>query len=107
MAGIFDRIKPNVSESTERIPVQLISSAVVLYATGTYTRGQILAAINDYLTVNLTAQEQLDLGQWADEVDAITGADPKQTYALKLNAALIAAEFGMISENQLRSVTGI
>lgn len=107
MPGIYERIKSNIGEDTERIPVQIISSALVLYATGTYSRSQILVALNAYLESDLTADEQLDLGLLADEVDGISGDDAKQTYIGKLDAILIATEFGLVNEPQFRSVAGI
>jgi hypothetical protein len=104
MAGLWERVNKTADD---RIPVHLLDAAMVLYATGTYTRQQIVNAINAQLLTPLTSAELADLSAIADQLDAQGTANQKVVYEQEVMGFSIAAEFGVIDETQFRTGLGL
>jgi hypothetical protein len=104
MPGLWERIHP---DAVDRLAVHLLDAAMVLYATGTYTRQQIVNALNAHLQTPLTSTELTDLSAIADTLDAQGTANAKVVYEQQVMGFSIAGEFGVIDEAQFRAGLGL
>lgn len=96
MAGIWNRIIPNSTESNFRISAHLLKAAVYLSVRGVFTNQQILNGINAKLSTPLAGQEITDLTNVLANA-AIGTAIAKIDYLERFDALNIAAEMGVLT----------
>lgn len=102
MAGLYDRI----GAINDNVRVHYFVGGIKGYATGIWTRQQILNGINSLLDIPLNAAEQADLTAIADHMDSLN-AIGKLGYGNQVEAAMIAAESGIIDETAWRAALQI
>lgn len=102
MSGLYDRLS-----SQDSLNVHYFGAGFVGYAAGDWTAVQVLAALNDMLQVPLSGDELVDLNAIAAEVDSKADATQKMIYALRVDAACLAAEVNQLGEVAWRNMLGI
>ena len=102
MAGLFDRIN-----GADNINVHYIVAGLRGYGAGEWTRAAVLAGVNSLLDSPLITGEQDDFAAIADEMDAQSNTTSKLVYMAKVEAAMIAAESGVLAEAGWRTMLGI
>lgn len=108
MAGIYDRIRDDVVEGVERVPVFLLDVAVALYASGAIAnKALILSKINEQLDTPLDFNAQSDLNGMADNYDGQPNNVAKIQYLLNIRGALLGAENGLLTETEFRNLLSI
>ncbi len=114
MANLWERVNQN---GAERINIHFIVAGLKGYYANTqdntvgFTRVQVRDALNNILANDnysaLTAGEESDLNGIADAIDAQPNVNAAQTFLLLVEALMIAAEIGEISETKWRADLGI
>ena len=108
MAGIFDRIKPDLDDGVERIPIQPFLNSFWCVLEGILTPAQVIAHFNligdeltDYNTI--LAKTQADLAALDD-----AGKEAYRQKAFHQNLQLLfGLEYGFVTEAQARARLGI
>ncbi len=112
MAGLWERVRNDI-DVDDRINVHLVVAGLEAYFANTQdsskgvTRIQVKNAINSQLVVPLTTAEETDLNGIADEIDAQSNVNAKQTFLFLIEYAMIAAELDVINETKWRGDLGI
>lgn len=104
MAGLWDRIVPNVGD---RLNYHLLKAALYCRVRGVFTTPQILAALNSQLETPLSSAAETDLANVVTQ--ASTGsATVKLDYLERWDALNVAVENGLLTnEATWRSELGI
>ena len=103
MAGLYDRI----TTSDDNVQVHYLVAGLKGYGTGIWTRVQVLNGINALLASPLTAAEEADYDAIADQMDVQANATAKLGYGNQIEAAMIAAEAGLLTDTSWRTALGI
>lgn len=103
MAGLWERIRPGADD---RISVHMLVASLKGYGTAVFTKLQVKNALNGILESPLTAEEETDLNNLANQLDSLLTLD-KRGYENKLEALTIAAELGQVGETKWRTDLGI
>jgi len=104
MAGLWERIRPDVND---RVETHYIVAAYKGYHSGIFTKAQILTALNNLLETPLTTAEQTDMDDIADQIDAQTNNTTRLMYLNGIEALWIAVEAEQVLEAKWRSDLGI
>lgn len=102
MAGLFDRIG-----SGDNVNSHYFVAGIKGYGAGLWTRQQVLTAVNQLLITPLDTPQQDDFVAIADVLDAKSNATAKLVYGNQVEAAMIAAESGVINEAGWRAALEI
>jgi hypothetical protein len=102
MAGLYDRI----TISDDNVQVHFLIAGLKGYGTGIWTRAQVLASINSLLESPLTTAEETDYDAIADHMDTLN-AIGKLGYGNQIEAAMIAAEAGLLNDTTWRGALEI
>lgn len=103
MAGLYDRI----GAVEDNVQVHYLVAGIKGYGTGIWTRQQVLDGVNALLTAPLSGAELTDYTAIVDALDGQPNALNKLIYGNKIEAAMIAAEAGVLNEAGWRSALGI
>lgn len=103
MAGLYDRI----TIADDNVQVHFLVAGVKGYGAGIWTRAQVLASINSLLQSPLTAAEEADYDAIADALDGQANATAKLGYGNQVEAAMIAAEAGLVTDAAWRAALEI
>ena len=108
MAGIWERIKQDLTADESRVSAHLLDIVFVLYASGTIpNRALALSKINEHIDVPLDFAAQSDLNGIAQAYDDQVGLADKLRYLLHVKAGIIGAETGVLTEAEFRTLLGI
>lgn len=103
MAGLYDRI----GAEADSVNVHYLVAGIKGYGTGIWTRQQVLDGVNALLTAPLSSAELTDYTAIADALDGQANALNKLIYGNKVEAAMIAAEAGVLNETGWRAALEI
>lgn len=103
MAGLYDRI----ATSQDKIHCHYLVGSLKAYATGLWSSSTIINSINSLLQSPLTTEELADLSSISAEVDSLPDATAKLVYGAKIEAAIIAAEAGLVNDAEWRDALNI
>ena len=103
MAGLYDRI----NAQNDNINIHFLVAGLKGYGTGAWTRTQVLTSVNSLLVAPLTTAEETDYDAIADALDGQSNALAKLGYANQVEAAMIAAEAGVLSDAGWRTALEI
>lgn len=106
MAGIWERVRKAQSETDRRINVSLLETELTGVALGVRTRAEAKANIETELGLSLSAAENTDLQNMADNFETGTVQD-RLVYAHKVKFCLNGAELGLIDETEFRTTLSI
>ena len=104
MAGLWTVLAPN--DEGEHMNITLLRCELTGVALGVRTRADAKANIESRLGRELTTEETTDLTALADNFETGTVED-RLVYNSKVEMALNAAELGLITESQFRTLVGI
>lgn len=105
MAGIFDRVGPDIEDN---IPTHPLWAAFVLVATGDLTKPQARDLLNDMIVAPLSSAAETDLNNMLTNAETGNVA-ARVAYGIKVHAVLTLYEGGtsVLTESLVRSILGI
>lgn len=114
MPGIYDRMAPAGLDGNggDRLNVHLTSEALCAYLGTTFTKQQVIDALNEDLSnrnsAPLRAADLTDLDNIKTEIDSKATNTQKIIYVLSaMTPVFVAAELDLINETAYRSALGI
>lgn len=102
MAGLFDRIG-----SGDNVQSHYFVAGLKGYEAGLWTRAQVLSGVNQLMVAPLDTSQQDDFAAIADVLDGKSNVTSRLRYVNQVEAAMTAAESGVINEAGWRAALEI
>ena len=102
MSGLFDRLG-----SGDNVEAHYLVAGLKGYGAGLWTRSQVLVSVNQLLVTPLDTPQQDDFAAIADVLDAKSNVTAKLVYGNQIEAAMTAADSGVINEAGWRAALEI